>query len=632
MKRLLGHKGHSIGSICLTVAATSCVGFLLVLGVAQALTAGRSPEDKPPDWVSGLNSPPAWSLHKATHFFPTPAEARRRLRGARGLAGRRCDPGPGGYCPTPPLLYMGGKGVQKKPTLYLILWGSNWNTTGVGVKLSKNLVKMLKGLSGSSYQGILTQYFDSAGRVGSTLKVTSYTDTGVTAPTSVGDAKIQEEVSSAITANKWTREFDSEFIVIPAPGSTYEAGFNTGFCGYHSITSVGASSYTFVAYMGDEPFKVCEAYDKGKKAENVTSMVVSHEYAESATDPDPSSATWITGDTGKLYEIGDICIKEDDEILGGLWVQGEWDNYQSLCSLSDPAPAFVYVVTEPASEITSATAKLNGVVNPESMATTYHFEYGTTTSYGTSAPVPDASAGSSRTNQLVGRTIKGLSANTTYHYVLVGSNSTGTAKAMDRTFTTSPASVSSLKGSLGVIKAFPEKTVITSAAEGPPVECKSASSEPAGKWAVQTDKEDPEGYQAQSESGPHLQLEFSKLGHCTGPTGLAAKVICNLQVVPEEGGSKEKATGGIYPPGCLLEIGPEANYCLVFFEANGNKGLHAAKLETSGKEVSLSEEIKGLTAITSENKELCKTLKITSGKGGEIKTSKPLVLEGLHLS
>ena len=40
------------------------------------------------------------------------------------------------------------------------------------------------------------------------------------------------------------------------------------------------------------------------------------------------------------------------------------------------------VLTGNATAITSTSATVNGTVNPEGQATTYYFEYGTTTSYG----------------------------------------------------------------------------------------------------------------------------------------------------------------------------------------------------------------------------------------------------------
>jgi predicted lipoprotein with Yx(FWY)xxD motif len=71
--------------------------------------------------------------------------------------------------------------------------------------------------------------------------------------------------------------------------------------------------------------------------------------------------------------------------------------------------------------------------------TTYHFEYGTSTGYGSSVPMPDADAGSGLATQ-VSQQISGLQANTTYHFRLVSTNSVeGTGFSADRTFSTAEA-------------------------------------------------------------------------------------------------------------------------------------------------------------------------------------------------
>lgn len=99
------------------------------------------------------------------------------------------------------------------------------------------------------------------------------------------------------------------------------------------------------------------------------------------------------------------------------------------------------VETGDVSDRSQTSATLYGTVNPVGLPTTYHFEYGTTTSYGSRVPLEtEAPAGSLRIPREVSRLVTGLQPGTTYHYRLVAENAAGTTAGTDRTFTTLAAS------------------------------------------------------------------------------------------------------------------------------------------------------------------------------------------------
>jgi len=85
-----------------------------------------------------------------------------------------------------------------------------------------------------------------------------------------------------------------------------------------------------------------------------------------------------------------------------------------------------------ANTILTTSAQVNGSINPNGLATSAHFEYGTTASYGASTPTGNFGT----TSQNIAYTISGLAPNTTYHFRIVASNSGGTANGNDATFTT----------------------------------------------------------------------------------------------------------------------------------------------------------------------------------------------------
>jgi hypothetical protein len=97
------------------------------------------------------------------------------------------------------------------------------------------------------------------------------------------------------------------------------------------------------------------------------------------------------------------------------------------------------VTTGPASSVSATTANLNGSVVPNGQETSWHFDLGTSTSYGIATATKSAGSGTSSTN--VSAAVAGLTPGTTYHYRLVASNAAGTTPGADRTFTTAGAPV-----------------------------------------------------------------------------------------------------------------------------------------------------------------------------------------------
>jgi DNA-binding beta-propeller fold protein YncE len=86
------------------------------------------------------------------------------------------------------------------------------------------------------------------------------------------------------------------------------------------------------------------------------------------------------------------------------------------------------------SNVTATSATVHAQINPLGDDTTYHFEWGTTTAYGNSIPIPDADIGSGSSDVAVSQQLEGLQPNTTYHVRVVATNSVGTAYSPDHTF------------------------------------------------------------------------------------------------------------------------------------------------------------------------------------------------------
>lgn len=101
------------------------------------------------------------------------------------------------------------------------------------------------------------------------------------------------------------------------------------------------------------------------------------------------------------------------------------------------APAAVpSAKTGPAEAVGPDGARLTGTVDPNGEPTSFVFEYGPTTRYG--SRTPDQSAGRAANPRQVAATVSGLQPDTVYHYRLVASNASGVRSGADRTFRTRP--------------------------------------------------------------------------------------------------------------------------------------------------------------------------------------------------
>jgi hypothetical protein len=106
-------------------------------------------------------------------------------------------------------------------------------------------------------------------------------------------------------------------------------------------------------------------------------------------------------------------------------------------ALADPPGA----ATGTATDVTAATATLTGTVSPNKESTSYRFEYGTTTAYGSQTPAATVSGNADRS---VTADVTGLAPSTTYHFRIVATNASGTATGADAQFTTAPATAAAV--------------------------------------------------------------------------------------------------------------------------------------------------------------------------------------------
>jgi hypothetical protein len=157
-------------------------------------------------------------------------------------------------------------------------------------------------------------------------------------------------------------------------------------------------------------------------------------YARSV--PCPASPGSGSSPVAETVELTGLEPSQEYEVrLSAGNAQGKNYRYQKFTTLGPPTVSVPELV---ARATTKTAATLHGqIVSSNGFDTTYYFEYGPTTAYGTSVPVPSVDIGTVK-GIPVEATVTGLTPGTEYHARLVATNSAGTTYSEDRAFRTVP--------------------------------------------------------------------------------------------------------------------------------------------------------------------------------------------------
>lgn len=160
------------------------------------------------------------------------------------------------------------------------------------------------------------------------------------------------------------------------------------------------------------------------------------------------SAFYRAGNGGRLTDViegeNGSCSREGKGGFAAVYLCQADAGYDGPTGWGTPMePLSLPVsVTEAATVLSTEKAVLRGSVEPSGLPTKYRFEYGTTTSYGSNVPVPEADVEGNAEYNDVSQTLEGLEGRTPYHYRIVATNSAGTFPGVDRTVgTTKPVAI-----------------------------------------------------------------------------------------------------------------------------------------------------------------------------------------------
>jgi hypothetical protein len=406
---------------------------LLLLGVHQ--TAAALAADGLPPGVPV----PAWARGKKVHFDAAEPQNPRLASGGAGAVETAGGEGMASsvkvrpLTSSPPRLQYWGGLVESEPRLVLVFLGQQWE---YDLTLRHELEATAESLPGSDYQKILTQYSGLEGPISSPLTGSPiiekyYLKQAIASK--VGHPEIVSAAKEAIRLMGVGENTNTTYAVLPAPGT---AEVEPRTCGYHEEMSEGGDSWipgpSVAAIMDTEPRIGCES-----------SKTLTHEYAESVTDPG-GGGSWSTGEGGN-DEIADLCNGlSPGRLADGSLVAWLWDDSKEACEIEDSDPGSIPI--GPYTETSNRNPSLKGATNltPESEALEtsiypcnlqahYYFEYGPTEAYGnkTAESIVPAAWGAVK----VSATLTGLQHSIPYYWRVVVRTSNGSAEGVDHEFT-----------------------------------------------------------------------------------------------------------------------------------------------------------------------------------------------------
>ena len=285
----------------------------------------------------------------------------------RGRGGNDCaEP----YCP---VAYQGGA-VQHDPHVYLLLWGPNWSADPNQEATASYLAGFYSGLGvapGDNWSTVTSQYGDSSGfpGFGKSVFMGMFQDTGVP-PAGVGQQGLAAEADTFAAGQGITDLSDAQIVVATQSGTcpagfagTSCAGTNNSYCAWHSVSN---EPYTNLPYLLDAGTACGENFVNPSGTRDGFSIVGSGEYADTITDPDPTTGWYDFLDQGNFGEIADKCAWDThsrDVALstGNFAMQPLWSNNDDGCVMPVGGTSDTVTVANPGDQSTyrKSTLTLN---------------------------------------------------------------------------------------------------------------------------------------------------------------------------------------------------------------------------------------------------------------------------------
>jgi hypothetical protein len=267
--------------------------------------------------------------------------------------------------------------------------------------------------------GVSTSYYFEYG------PTTAYGSRVPASPGSVGSGTSEVAESASVTGLSADTTYHSRLVATSSNGASYGKGssFKTASSWSGSATTemalgVKAKEATLRGTVNPGGSATGYWFEYGKTTSYGTKIPVTPKAIGSGTTGVPVSQTPTGLGPKTTYHFRVAAESEGDIVYGAD---------KALTTLEAPK-----ATTESATAVKAGEATLRGTVNPEGASTSYWFEYGKTTSYGTKIPVTPKAIGSGTTGVAVSQTPTGLLQETIYHFRVVGQSADGVTYGSDR--------------------------------------------------------------------------------------------------------------------------------------------------------------------------------------------------------
>jgi hypothetical protein len=188
------------------------------------------------------------------------------------------------------------------------------------------VLKTIRALRGSSYEYLLTQYYDRVGHITGDVRLAGVwhdrsRPRGDFTASERGVRRAAGEVARAIAVNGWRNTLGAQYLLL------VQSSEPTGYCGDNVNRSVNGQPLIFsiIPWLGPRG----SGCGSGNSLNEAYGSTVSHEYAEMVTDP--LANAWARGNpAGHNNEVADLC--ELDAKVRGVWMQRIWSNRLRRCA------------------------------------------------------------------------------------------------------------------------------------------------------------------------------------------------------------------------------------------------------------------------------------------------------------